>query len=148
MLIKCPECAREVSDTAPACPGCGYVLQAPSTAAAATPAALTTEAQILVEQRVTNEGPSAGVAYLLWFFFGLLSAHRFYLGKPGTALLQILSYFLLVGFLWWFLDAFLIQDMLRAKRAEVRARLTGQAVGANPYAALASYHDPGAARTP
>jgi hypothetical protein len=27
MLIKCPECGRDVSDTAPSCPGCGYVLQ-------------------------------------------------------------------------------------------------------------------------
>lgn len=26
MLIKCPECQREVSDTAPSCPGCGYAL--------------------------------------------------------------------------------------------------------------------------
>ena len=27
MLIKCPECQRDVSDTAPSCPGCGYVLK-------------------------------------------------------------------------------------------------------------------------
>jgi hypothetical protein len=26
MLIKCPECGREVSDKAPACPGCGHLL--------------------------------------------------------------------------------------------------------------------------
>ena len=23
-LIKCPECGKEVSDTAPSCPNCGY----------------------------------------------------------------------------------------------------------------------------
>lgn len=26
-LIKCPECGREVSDTAPTCPHCGYQLK-------------------------------------------------------------------------------------------------------------------------
>lgn len=25
-LIKCPECQKEISDTAPSCPNCGYVL--------------------------------------------------------------------------------------------------------------------------
>ncbi|WP_311223584.1 MULTISPECIES: zinc ribbon domain-containing protein [unclassified Acidovorax] len=27
-LIRCPECSREVSSHAPACPGCGYPLKA------------------------------------------------------------------------------------------------------------------------
>ena len=27
-LIRCPECGREVSSQAPACPACGYPLQA------------------------------------------------------------------------------------------------------------------------
>ena len=27
-LVRCPECGREVSSQAPACPGCGYPLQA------------------------------------------------------------------------------------------------------------------------
>ncbi|KQR50267.1 zinc ribbon domain-containing protein [Acidovorax sp. Leaf160] len=27
-LIRCPECSREVSSHAPACPGCGYPIQA------------------------------------------------------------------------------------------------------------------------
>ena len=30
-------------------------------------------------------------AFLLCFFFGLLGAHRFYVGKIGTAILQILT---------------------------------------------------------
>lgn len=29
-LIKCPECGREVSDSAKACPGCGYAISKPS----------------------------------------------------------------------------------------------------------------------
>ena len=26
-LIKCPECGKDVSDQAPACPNCGYILK-------------------------------------------------------------------------------------------------------------------------
>ena len=28
-LIKCPECGKEISDQAPACPNCGYPMQSP-----------------------------------------------------------------------------------------------------------------------
>ena len=111
---------------------------------------LSTEAQILIEQRVTNEGPSAGVAYMLWFFLGLVSAHRFYLGRPGTAILQILCYFILVGFLWLFIDVFLISGMLREKRAEIRNRLiaeeTNRANGGtgNIFVGASTYFDPNA----
>lgn len=72
--------------------------------------ALTISELSLVEQRVANDGPSTGVAYLLWFFLGWISAHRFYLGRPATAILQILSYFILIGFIWLLIDAFLIPD--------------------------------------
>jgi TM2 domain-containing membrane protein YozV len=152
MLIKCPECQREVSDTAPACPGCGYVFKvvavAPATPAP-PPAAINTQTQMLIEQRITNEGPSAVVAYLLWFFLGLFSGHRFYLGRPGTALLQIVSYFFLIGLVWWVIDAFLIPDMLRSKRDELRRALMNQVaidVVGNPYERMSSYHDPAQAR--
>lgn len=80
----------------------------------------------LIEQRVTNDGPSAGVAYLLWLFTWFVSGHRFYLGRPGTAILQILSYFVLVGFLWLLIDAFLIPSMIRERRNEIRQRLVLQ----------------------
>ncbi|MFN4225540.1 MAG: TM2 domain-containing protein [Hyphomonas sp.] len=82
----------------------------------------TTEDMILIESRVANEKKSAGAAYLLWFFLGWISAHRFYLGKPVTAMLQILSYFILVGFLWWLLDLVLIPSIIRDKMDETRRR--------------------------
>ena len=84
---------------------------------------LSTNDMIYVEQRVANEKKSAGAAYLLWFFLGFVSAHRFYLGKPVTAILQIVSYFFLIGFVWWFLDFFLIPSIIEDDLDEKRARL-------------------------
>ncbi|MBN9047516.1 MAG: TM2 domain-containing protein [Rhizobiales bacterium] len=90
--------------------------------------ALTTQQQMLIEQRVTNEAKSTGAAYLLWLFLWFVSAHRFYLGRPGTAILQILSYFILIGFIWWLVDAFLIPGMIQSHKDEVRRRLTQDAM--------------------
>lgn len=90
--------------------------------------ALTTQDRILIESRITNDGPSTGVAYLLWFFLAIVSAHRFYLGRPGTAILQILSYFVLIGFLWVLIDGFLIPGMVRQKKQAMRDRMTMEAL--------------------
>lgn len=84
----------------------------------------TTNDMLLIESRVANERKSAGAAYFLWFFLGWLSAHRFYMGKPVSAVLQILSYFILVGFVWWVIDLFLIPGMIDQKANEVRADMT------------------------
>jgi TM2 domain-containing membrane protein YozV len=70
---------------------------------------------------------SAGVAYLLWFFLGSLGAHRYYLGKTGTAVamtllcvIGLLTIFLGVGVfllavagIWALVDAFLIPGIVR-----------------------------------
>ncbi len=85
--------------------------------------ALTTAQLQLIEQRIANDGPSTVVAYLLWFFLGLFSAHRFYLGRPASAIFQILTFLILIGFLWLLIDAFLIPGMVHRKRADLRQRL-------------------------
>ena len=54
---------------------------------------------------------SVGVAYLLLIFLAFVGAHRFYVGKPLSAILFILT---LGGFgFWWFIDIFLIPGMVR-----------------------------------
>ena len=50
---------------------------------------LSTQQQMLVEQKLTNEAKSSGIAYVLWFFLGCFGAHRFYLGKTGSAVAQV-----------------------------------------------------------
>jgi hypothetical protein len=73
---------------------------------------------------------SVGVAYILWFFFGVVGVHRFYCGRIGT------------GFLWfftggmfmigWFVDAFLIPDMVREANEELVAYTRRQHAPAPP----------------
>lgn len=53
---------------------------------------------------------SKTVAYLLWFFLGGFSIHRFYLGKIGTGILYLLTgQLLLIG---WIVDAFILGGMV------------------------------------
>lgn len=53
---------------------------------------------------------SKGVAYLLWFFLGIFSAHRFYLGKTGSAILYLLTGQLFgIG---WLIDLFTLGGMV------------------------------------
>lgn len=86
--------------------------------------ALSPSQLMLIEQRVTNEGPSAGVSWLLLLFLGIFGAHRFYLGRPVSGLIQL---FTLGGFfIWVFIDLFLLAGMIRARRDQVRQQLTVQ----------------------
>lgn len=88
--------------------------------------ALTTQDMTLIEQRVTNQAPSVGVAYLLWFFFGLLGGHRFYLGRPLSAVLQIVLNLVIVGFVWVLIDAFLIPGMIRSSQDRLREKFRSE----------------------
>ncbi|WP_428740155.1 TM2 domain-containing protein [Tenacibaculum sp.] len=53
---------------------------------------------------------SKGVAYLLWFFLGGISAHRFYLGQIGIGILYLLT-FQLFG-IGWIIDLFILGGMV------------------------------------
>lgn len=101
---------------------------------------LSTAEQILVEQRVTNEAKSVGVAYLLWLFLGGLGAHRFYIGRVGSGLailvlmivgillapFRVGTVFLVPAVIWMLVDAFLIPGMIRQQKDEVRNSLGKQ----------------------
>jgi TM2 domain-containing membrane protein YozV len=84
---------------------------------------------------------SVGVAYLLWFFFGMFGVHRFYLGETGTGaailiitICSILLKFVLIGFLtifisiiWVLVDLFLIPALAQKYNHRLAARLNIQA---------------------
>ncbi|ODP36913.1 TM2 domain-containing protein [Sphingomonas turrisvirgatae] len=82
---------------------------------------------------------SAGVSYFLWFFVGWAGGHRFYLGKTGTAITQlilttlgwvtliaIVGFFLLAAVgIWLLVDAFLIPGLVREHNMQLAHDLTG-----------------------
>lgn len=79
-----------------------------------------------IEAKVANEAPGVTPAYLLWFFFGPLGGHRFYLGRTGSAIAQLLLTITVVGAVisipWWLIDVFLIGGMCRDERDKLRQR--------------------------
>ncbi len=99
-----------------------------------------TQKQILVEQRLSNEKKSTGVAYLLWIFLAGFGAHRFYLGKTGSAVAQLILIvggillsailvgvpMLIIGGIWILVDAFLILGMVAEDIATKRSRIIAE----------------------
>lgn len=102
--------------------------------------ALSIEQQMLVEQRLANDRKSTAVAYVLWFFLGGFGAHRFYLGKTGTGVMQlallllgIVTLVVYVGALllavlgiWVLADAFLIPGIAEAHTRTRRTAIASE----------------------
>ena len=87
---------------------------------------------------------SKTTAYLLWFFLGGFSAHRFYMGKTGSAIVYLLTGQLLgIG---WIVDLFLLGGMvdqyntneeLKTIRASTMANTAAHAANAKAATAQA-----------
>lgn len=68
-----------------------------------------TSAQSVRIESGANKSPA--VAWVLWIFLGILGGHRFYLRRPGTGFLWMVTLGLfLVG---WIVDAFRLNTMVR-----------------------------------
>ncbi|MDX5593310.1 TM2 domain-containing protein [Pseudovibrio sp. SPO723] len=84
-MIYCNTCGQSMAQTAPNCPKCG----APNA---------------LAGPETSNK--SFVAALLLCLFFGIFGIHRFYVGKIGTGILQLIT---LGGLgIWSFIDLIMI----------------------------------------
>lgn len=84
-MVFCRGCGKEIHETAPACPHCG-AMQGGS-------------------KSRTGGGKSEKdywTAILLCFFLGVFGVHRFYAGKTGTGIAQLLTFGGLG--IWMFID--------------------------------------------
>ncbi|MHA6482048.1 TM2 domain-containing protein [Paenibacillus sp. strain BS8-2] len=74
---------------------------------------LTSQQLSLVQGEVEKNKKNAAVMYLLWFFFGSLGGHRYYLGDVGKGIAMTLT---LGGLgVWSLIDVFFIGGRLRIK---------------------------------
>ena len=101
---------------------------------------LSTQEQILVEQRLANAKKSTGTTYLLWFFLSPFAGHRFYLGKTGSAILWLILWWgglflslILIGVvpliivgIWWIVDGFRIPTLIESDLDRKRSLLTSE----------------------
>lgn len=78
---------------------------------------------------------SVGISYLLWFFLGGLGVHRFYLGRNGSAIAQLLLGLLgwiplfmgwIVLGIWVLVDAILIPGIAREENERLANHLVNQ----------------------
>jgi hypothetical protein len=87
--MYCVHCGAEIHDNAVICPKCGCAVK-----------------NIRVVEDLNESTKEWIICLLLSILFGMWGAHRFYVGKTGTALLQLLT---LGGLgIWYVIDIILI----------------------------------------
>ena len=88
--------------------------------------------RMLIEQRIANDKPSTGAAYVLCLFLGAFGIHRFYLGRTGSAIAMLILGITVLGLLitgvWAIIDLFLIPSIVREKVEALRQRYTLEAL--------------------
>lgn len=108
----CFKCGAQIDDRAVFCPNCGTNLE------------IINEEQVQFENpgyiqpktEPTKSNKSRATAAILCFFLGGLGIHRFYAGKPGTALLMLfcsisglfLFFPLIISGIWVIIDFLII----------------------------------------
>lgn len=82
---------------------------------------LTPQQMVLLQSEFDNKKKSKGIAYALWFFLGILGAHRFYSRDIKRALFM---FFTLGGLvIWAFIDVFFIGSRIEELNDEIEAEL-------------------------
>nr|WP_094096350.1 TM2 domain-containing protein [Paenibacillus physcomitrellae] len=91
---------------------------------------LDTRELLLLDSEVKRRGKNMIVAYILWYFLGIVGGHRFYMKRIGTAILQLILSLTVVGLIitgiWWIVDAFLVHLWVRDHNTEIEADVISQ----------------------
>lgn len=87
---------------------------------------LTSQELQMLTSEMDQKQKSPVVAWLLWFFLGVLGAHRFYTGKLVTGILMLVT---LGGFfIWALIDIFFVNALVRKKNEEFELSVINQIV--------------------
>lgn len=82
---------------------------------------------LLLESEVKSQGKNMIVAYVLWYFLGGFGGHRFYMGKTGSAIAQLVLTITILGalvtFIWWIVDAFLLHTWVKDHNRQTEGRI-------------------------
>jgi TM2 domain-containing membrane protein YozV len=88
---------------------------------------LDTREILLLDSEVKSNGKSMILGYVLWYFLGIFGGHRFYMGRTGTAITQLILSITVVGmiatFIWWVIDAFKLHVWIREHNLVVESNL-------------------------
>ena len=77
---------------------------------------LSLQEMALLESEMGKKGKNKGIAFILWFFFGGIGGHRYYLGDYYAIIMTITLGGLGV---WTLIDAFLISGRIDSINEEV-----------------------------
>ncbi|MFV8816677.1 hypothetical protein [Haliea sp. E17] len=100
-LINCPECNKEVSDKAPACPGCGAPIVAAKESSGSGVAELTTVQE--TSKKFKLQSLISVSLFLLGVFILMLNA-----GPQDPKMAAAGSWSLLIGVIWYCVNRFRI----------------------------------------
>lgn len=85
---------------------------------------------MLLDSEVKSNGKNMLVAYVLWYFLGMVGGHRFYMGNTGSAVAQLILSISIIGLvvtsIWWIVDAFLLHNKVKEHNALLEYNLLNQ----------------------
>lgn len=98
---------------------------------------LTTQERLLVNSELQKRGKNVALTYILLLLVGMFGAHRFYLGKTGTAITQLvltlvgmMTLIFMVGYIllfvvsiWVLIDVFLVYREINRQNAELEKEI-------------------------
>lgn len=94
---------------------------------------LSNEEQLLVNSELEKRGKNIVVAYLLCIFLGDLGIHRFYLGRKGSAIAQLILTVTVIGLIvsgvWKIVDLFLIPGIIRENNDQLEEQIVQEVIG-------------------